>query len=138
MLFRSSLPFLPLFLPYLSVPMLEAAGDECRRSFGRERHPIFGPFSLDFPTPAIGIDRRPYSSMIGGVAPIGRWPPPRRPWPERPDKRGNAGPLFRRGKNQEEEEEKEKKRKRKEKKKKKRKKNKNIYIYIYMNKEKNK
>ena len=67
-----SLSFLPLFLPYLSVPWLEAAGDECRRfSIGKETL-FLSLFFFDFPAPAIIIDRRPYSSVIGGVAPVCR------------------------------------------------------------------
>ena len=109
-----SLPFLPLFLPYLSVPLLEAAGDECRRFSVGKKTLFLDLFFVNFPMPAID------SSMTGGVTPVCRRPPPRRSWPEWPSKRrGRRSPVPAR--EEPRRRRRRRRRKRKEKKKKKRK-----------------
>ena len=155
---KVSFPPFPLFLPLPPMPLRAAAGDRCRRFSIGERDLCFGLFPMNFSAPAIEIDRRPRSSVTGGVAPLCRRPLPRRPWPERPDTRRGLPSPVRPGRNQEKEEkkrekekeekekrkkkkrEKEKERKKEEKeekekkkrKEKKRKEKKKIYIYLYI------
>ena len=61
-----SLPLLPLFLPFLPIPLLEAVGDGCRRfSIGKETR-FLGLFFLGFS--GTGDRIRPPASTAAAAA----------------------------------------------------------------------